>query len=609
MSYRGEDLDLRTPAGRSQRDPYPADAPQNGQRPRSSNGASRAEPTYVDDTVLACCNHAYDIAQAHSAAEVRLEHLIHAMTRVEAAAQVLEDRGVREAHLRRESAAVLTSQIPVGIANAHGSPRASGELDDVLRRAQDMAARNGTVAGVEEVLWVMLSSYRDHPAVQLLARHAPDWQQWDWNWRAEPREARRAAPRMSMPAYYPERQAYPDVPPPRQRLEPMPMPVAQPVAYAQPVLDTSRIDTIEGAIRAMQADMASERRALSDLVREMQRELRAGRSDTGLGDAIRELQREVKASRPDLGLIERVEGIERALETRLQELTRTASSLADRLQGLERSITTVVQDSQKGFSNIGERLKVVDQLASGASSELADLVTEQLVGLADRLGNIERAVATSQSGGTATLQTVLNDRFQTLRQSVDQQNIMLTSAIAQLTEPVNERMRLVEQGIARSQNEGKELWRALGDRLGQIESAVRMQGNGLVQQLQRDKGEMAEAIIKLGANQQVLAENLEAWRADQAGNVSIIANHVDRLEQALYEPMRLVEGVSADIRQMQTDMQGIQQVTLADYDRNRRGFRHWLFGTEDVFAHSWTDETRQVRERLRQLSGKRNETA
>jgi hypothetical protein len=56
-------------------------------------------------------------------------------------------------------------------------------------------------------------------------------------------------------------------------------------------------------------------------------------------------------------------------------------------------------------------------------------------------------------------------------------------------------------------------------------------------------------------------------------------------------------------------MQGIQQVTLADYDRNRRGFRHWLFGTEDVFAHSWTDETRQVRERLKQLAGQRKETA
>lgn len=608
MSYRGEDLDLRTPAGRSQRDPYPADAPQNGQRPRSSNGAGRTEPTYVDDTVLACCNHAYDIAQAHSAAEVRLEHLIHAMTRVEAAAQVLEDRGVREAHLRRESAAVLTSQIPVGIANAHGSPRASGELDDVLRRAQDLAARNGVVAGVEEVLWVMLSSYRDHPAVQLLARHAPDWQQWDWNWRAEPRDTRRPAARSSMPAYYPERN-YQDAPPPRQRLEPMPMPVAQPVGYAPAAFDNTRIDSIEGAIRAMQADMANERRALSDLVREMQRELRASRNDAGLGDVIRDLQREVKASRPDLGLIERVEGIERALETRLQDLTRTASALADRLQSLERSITTVVQDNQKGFAGIGERLKVVDQLAQGSSGELADLVTEQLVGLSDRLGQIERAVATSQPGGAAALQTVLNDRFQTLRQTVDQQNLVLTSAIAQLTEPVNERMRLVEQSIARSQTEGKEVWRALADRLGQIESAVRTQGDGLVQQSQRDKGELAEAIIKLGTNQQVLADNLEAWRADQAGNVSIIANHVDRLEQALYEPMRMVEGMSADIRVMQTDMQGIQQVTLADYDRNRRGFRHWLFGTEDVFAHSWTDETRQVRERLKQLSGKRKETA
>ena len=68
------------------------------------------------------------------------------------------------------------------------------------------------------------------------------------------------------------------------------------------------------------------------------------------------------------------------------------------------------------------------------------------------------------------------------------------------------------------------------------------------------------------------------------------------LEVASSEPIKMLQ-------QIQADLQGLQQVTLADYDQNRRGFRHWLFGTEDIFARSWRDETRQVRERLRQLAG------
>ena len=59
------------------------------------------------------------------------------------------------------------------------------------------------------------------------------------------------------------------------------------------------------------------------------------------------------------------------------------------------------------------------------------------------------------------------------------------------------------------------------------------------------------------------------------------------------------------LKQMQSDLANLQQVTLADYDQNRRGIRHWLFGTEDVFSGSWRDETAQIRARLKQLRDER----
>jgi hypothetical protein len=54
---------------------------------------------------------------------------------------------------------------------------------------------------------------------------------------------------------------------------------------------------------------------------------------------------------------------------------------------------------------------------------------------------------------------------------------------------------------------------------------------------------------------------------------------------------------------LQTDMVALQQVALADYDHNRRGFKNWLFGTDDIFAGSWRDETTALRTRLRQMRG------
>ena len=124
MGYRGDDLDLRTPQT------WSATTADLGVEAAGNQGVmrgGRAGPIWVDDTVLACSNHAYDIALAHRAGEVRLEHLIHALTRIDAAADALEARAVRVANLRRDSATIIASDIPVGLQNGKGVPRRSEE--------------------------------------------------------------------------------------------------------------------------------------------------------------------------------------------------------------------------------------------------------------------------------------------------------------------------------------------------------------------------------------------------------------------------------------------------------------------------------------------------
>ncbi len=61
MSYQGGDLDLRTPQSHSGGQRGAFEPPLNG--PREYDDAVDGRSTiWVDETLMACCNHAYDIA-------------------------------------------------------------------------------------------------------------------------------------------------------------------------------------------------------------------------------------------------------------------------------------------------------------------------------------------------------------------------------------------------------------------------------------------------------------------------------------------------------------------------------------------------------------------
>jgi hypothetical protein len=143
----------------------PTGGSQRGARANSHHGG----PIWVDETVLAAANHAFEVALAHGAREVRLEHLLHALTRIEPAAATLELRGVRVVPLRRDSAVYIASDIPVSGTGA--APRRSHELEEALRLSAAHAAHAGRPAGVDDVLHVLVDLRSDHPAGDLLLRH------------------------------------------------------------------------------------------------------------------------------------------------------------------------------------------------------------------------------------------------------------------------------------------------------------------------------------------------------------------------------------------------------------------------------------------------------
>jgi predicted nucleic acid-binding Zn-ribbon protein len=606
MAYRGEDLDLRVSPGRGSRETVgTSEYGINGTRPRTPLASGRPDPVTIDDTVMACCNHAYDIAQAHGANEVRLEHLVHALTRVEAAADILEERGIREAHLRRESAAVIASEIPVGLAHSQSAPRASAEFEDVLRRASDQAAGQPGSRGatVHDLLWVLLNYNREIPAIALLLRHAAGWQSWDWpnrpNVRDEPRrrETVRAADR-------PMDRIVERRPPPRAdvRSEPRERMSAS-SAYSSMDAVQARLDQMDQSIRALHNEVAADRRALMDLIRDLQRDVQDRRMDGGGGD---------------LGtMVEHLRAVEANVEDRLGDLGRTAATLTDRLQSLEKSVAGSLQEGTRYWGVIGDRLKSIDQtVAGGSTSGLADLVTGELVAVTDqvrqvtqRIDMLERNIETRQADGQRLMNGIgerlrnLDEQLsaarreqqapaivQALKGQLDQSRLDLTSAMGQVVEPLANRVQALERSMERRQSESGQLVQALVERVGGFDGALQTQAEAT----KADFGDMQDALVKLGANQQTLAGNLEQWRMESGGDLGIISNRLELLERGSAQPLEM-------LTQLQTDMQALQQVALADYDHNRRGFKNWLFGTDDVFAGSWRDDTSALRMRLKQV--------
>ncbi len=614
MAYRGEDLDLRLSQTRGGREGLGAsEFALNGTRPRAPMASGRPDPVTIDDTVMACCNHAYDIAQAHGASEVRLEHLVHALTRVEAAADILEERGIREAHLRRESAAVIASEIPVGLAHSQSAPRASAEFEDVLRRASAQAIGNGGARGasVHDLLWVLLNYNREIPAIALLLRHAAGWQSWDWPNRAPARDTERDEPRRREPVRAPvERVA--DRRPNRAASSFASESRERSSGPSSPSSSSDgiqgRLDLMEQSIRSLHSEMSSDRRALTDLIRDLQRDVLDGRGSVGGAD---------------LGsMVEHLRAVEANVEDRLGDLARTAGALTDRLQGLEKSVSNSLQEGSRNWMTVGDRLKSIDKVVAGSStSGLADLVTDQLVAVTEqvrqateRLEALERSMEVRQADGQrvmngvserlrtidehmttarreqaasgqspAAMQSLLSERFQSFKGQLDQSRLDLTSAMAQVVEPLAGRVQQLESSNG-------QLIQTLVQRVSSVDASMKAQNDSS----KADFVEMHDALVKLGNNQQTLAGNLDQWRLESGGDLGIISNRLELLERGSAQPLDM-------LRTLQTDMQALQQVALADYDHNRRGFKNWLFGTDDIFASSWRDDTSALRVRLRQL--------
>lgn len=552
MSYRGEDLDLRTQQSWGSQGKDPA----GDQEPR---GPSRNGPMWVDDTVLACANHAFDVALAHRAGEVRLEHFLHAMTRIDAAAEALELRGVRVAALRRESATIIASEIPVGLGNGKGAPRRSDEFAEVLRMASNAAARRNAPASIDDVLNVLFDTRSEMPALGLLSRHTL---------RAGVRETLEQFPPLSR---YPGEVRYVAAPTERYvRVAPEPVRYVaeRPRMYrpefsgtATDVQQNSRIEALEQMVRALSDDLASERQLVSTMLKDISRDTQAQRDDqgrmhSGLYERIQNLERVMTEHRggPGVdGLVDQLLNLEVTLEQRLKEFSQGWSSLSGRINELETVLRQSGGDPSSAghLSHIAQRLDLIEE---------AVLQRDGSVGGGDTVGRLQ-----TLEGEISRVLSNSTERIEALLSGFERQRDGLAGPIIEANNTVaselGERLSAVERALA-----------------AEIETAA-AKHNAYAQ----DLGEVHEALMKLNQNQHTLAGSIDQWRTDAAGDVAMISNRLNAIDRDTSEPVEMLHLLNAH-------MDRLNRVLVERYHRRHR-FWYWLFGTDDWLGASWPSQS------------------
>jgi predicted nucleic acid-binding Zn-ribbon protein len=604
MGYRGEDLDLRTPQTWSATPADLAGAMDAAQSTLGGRGGLRSGPIWVDDTVLACANHAFDVALAHRAGEVRLEHLLHALTRIDAAAEALEARGVRVAALRRESATIIASEIPIGLPNGKGAPHRSEELGEVLRLAAANAARRNAPASIEDLLFVLFDQRADLPGLGLLMRNTV---------RTVVREAIEPMPAVTRyvvePRYIPAppQERYVRQPMPEPRVEPRREPryVQEPIYSPEPPpayrseyagtatdsIQNTRIEALEQMVRALSNDLSSERQVLSGLLKDISRETQAQRDDqgrlhSGLFDRIETLEQTLSHARgpvPGEGLGERLQTIEAGLEARLNDMAKSWNGMSERLKALEAAVreSSAVRGSDPAI--IIDRVRQAFDLKP--ISNRLDIIEEALLSrepdqggdVADRLKSLEGEIARALAANTAS-----TSRMETLITGFERRGVDLSG-------PIVERVNALHTAYQGQHAVTTDLASKLMERMSAVERALAGEIETSAAKHQAYAGDLAEvhdALMKLNQNQHTLAGSIDQWRTDAAGDIAVISNRLANLDRDNERPI-------ATLNAMTENMDRMNRLMIEKYHRRNR-FWYWLFGTDDWISASWPSQVASI---------------
>ena len=583
MPYKGEDLDLRVPQQRMARETDPVAAP-NGSPARGGRTVQASEPIWVDELVLQCCNYAFDLAVAHGAAEVGLEHLVHALTRVDAAALLLEANGVREGQLRRDSASLVASDLSTGRGSKGGAPLRSLDLETVLQRASDSAERRGRTASVDDVVWATLQHARNVPAVALLRRATPQWQQ-----RPSGAVSSEATFETLDPGLADERRL-----------------------FSQFLRDFRR--DVGGRRGENSHDEPRDQSVVIESMRALEKAVHSGlgqgaRNWAALTQRLQALEAVVaeRGDQSDEAVLSRLSAIEEALEGRIQEggnrwtalidqlstiemlvkaPTSTAEpqhkALVERVSGLERTIRTGFGETARMSTELGERVGVV----VAATQQRSPREAEALQKLSDRLKGIETLLG-HRLEESASVGGQIIERVGAVETLISQQ-------AGKLEAPIGAKLAELTQQLATRFTETTQQLHLTGERLVAVEEMTKtaVSANDTASQMRdRELQEMQDAIVRLAENQHTLASAVTDWRHAVTTDLGGINGRIDKLIELMIPavpaaPASALSPAPPDERTRLPNALSAPSSTRASaadvaMDAGRRGVRSWLFGARE----------------------------
>ncbi len=495
MVYRGGDLELRTPQGlpaSGRGTARETEGGANGWRSLSDDRADHrppqeepAEPIWVDDIVMDCCNQAFELASAHRAGEVRLDHLLHALTVVEGALTALEQKGIRTAPLRRETGARIAADIPLPAGAP--PPRRSSELQKTLNRASAWAYARRRPVSVLDLMTVLLQAPREWAGVDLVHQFTDDWSFRD---STETRERVRVAalsqytsepaPVPTPPSYVTQAWA--------TRMEPQPAPIQRDEPQPPPELARALAQVAERlqSINVLERKLGDFEQVLSGLAE------RLSGIERGLQDGGRQNLNGLSAITERLGAVEqKLEGIQPehplgALEARLADIER---------QGIETGLLISAAD---------ETLKAISARASDEQNDVARLAGD---------------VRTELSGMSTALElqrtNIISAISQTVRESLPQQ-----APHAPLPPEVLSKIAQAETALG-----------ALDGRIDASGQALSREFGHLNISLNRELGQFHENLVKLNVNQKTIAEGMDQWRLDTTADLGTLNGRIEEVER------------------------------------------------------------------------------
>jgi hypothetical protein len=585
MGYRGDDLDLRTPEGASGQagagdfapfqpgDPFFVAA---RHRPQPAAASRHAPPIWVDATALECCNHAFDVAQAHRAAEVRLEHLIYALTRTEDAADALDQRGIRVPALRRDTATVIATDIPASLGNGKSVPRRADAFEEVLRLAAAAAYRRHAPVSVGDIVNVLFDSGVEFAGLQRLLGPSLRSVADGFDTESVRERMRTIAVPMSSPRTFASEFAGPSA--------------------AQLFTQQSRIEALEQSIRSFMSEMANERKILSGVLQDLQRELMAQRDDTSrLGGLTQDKVQTVFG--------DRLQSLEQAFLSARGPISADVGSLQDRLALVERALLseiTAVRAAVEAlaarpaadFATLSHRLEVIEH-AVAAERDRALAGEEKL---AQSLAALAASIERQPSEIAAVVTTPLVEHLNALTLSRDTQHAAVTDALTETGRRIGSLDEALASHVERAETaagHAAENLDVLREGLARLGEAIEDQNARLAETLTQDISEVHDGLSRLDTGQQLLTSSLDTQGHEAAGAFAGLAARIESLEQAAATPVAMLEQLSVTVDKM-------HKVTVEKYYRRNR-FWYWLFGTDDWLAASWPSQSARIAEELRAI--------